>query len=644
MLPGTMLAFAAIHSIAPLMGRRSGGRPRPVIVASGATVYVVVFSLCALGGVTAESSMFVGDGANKEPNMQNVGNGAPAAGGSKVGRGAADGGTSWPSSSSLSSSPTMRLQHQHPHQSPPSSSSLYDGFERRLNRLSEYARDRFDSSQEFRLNNDAAPAVPDGNDVNRELGIPGATAHVVKNSNRPKWNRRRKRQTTDQLQSLVINDKRLRQLRTNNGGREDDNDEADVDPFSNARLRMRKVLSVLIPNQQRRPTGDDADIREHPNENEFAVNAHQKNNVATDGNWMRAKAKRIAAHRSHQQHQTKHLANEQEDNTNNNSEGYNLTILPLSNACELCPIYSSSAVSSSVRCCPQELDQAADEPQPFAPQHRGSNQKKAHLANKSKRQTERKAAQLKEDLHLHNNHQLMQHAAVYPEIVAKRPPSPRFVGGAAGNSYADFLNYYDQQQQVVGQPHNPSPQNLLSSSALLSSVRSAAAAVPDAGGVPSTGAANNLYPGVPNINFTAHVRPPASAASPLDYNNNHSAPHLSTPVTTNSSASSGVLPLNNATYGPDDGAPGNGGGGGNEAEEEASQSACAKYIDASNTSAVLQRVLDELERIRMFKEGQLAPEGQYTPNTNTHTYSLRTHTNPFGIPRTAHSAHNFSGI
>lgn len=680
MLLNPSIVFGSVSSsVGATQVRSSERRPPPVIVTSVAFAFVVVLCciLCASPVVESSSatSDVVGVGVqhNKGPNMQNV----VVGDWSKV---VADDGAS-PSSMRRSNQQQQQQQKLRQHQY-----SMYKGFEHKLGQLSEYGRDRFDSSRQrgvSRLDNVADDGLNNDAITNEmhDVKIVGAritrrkrveNKNVAENAKHIGRKNRRKRQTI-LSKSFLINDKRLLQLRPNNhggggGAAAAEND----DRFPNARVRMRKVLSVLIPNQQQQqqrrqlqPTRTDADVDDNDDDDGIHWHSQIENaeNNAVSGeqelevknNWpdvhgvrrispndetrYKENAKRIADHH-HLDHHAKHskyLNTQDEVHTKQKEaaeeDDEHFSVLPLTNACELCAsatINQPSPLAPSIRCCLQDAKQ---------PKLNKiiANNRPAQPQNKSKRQTEQKVAHNFKAINsyqttLNGNQKLMQlPAAVYPEIVAKtssmlatdnyrQPQMPASAAAAArfpGNSYADFLNYYDQHQQVVRQQQQqqqPAFHNLLSSSALLRSSSGlatvAASADSPSPAQPTSGVGGeSLYPVVPNINLSAHALP-AAASQPLatlttlspappDYYNNNSS-HLSTPLTTN--APSSVYNAVTRAEGP----PGGQGGGGSALDvvgEEAQT--CAKYIDASNTSLVLQRVLDELERIRM-----LAPEGQ----------------------------------
>lgn len=588
---------------------------RSVIVASFARrsiVFVGLVILCAFGVGSAESSVTVLD---KTPNMQNVARGGGAVW-SKVD---ADVDDALPPASTMSL-PKQSEQQHHPHQFP-----LNTDFElRKMAQLSKYAaRDRFDTSRRVSRLNNVAAVLDNGTDRNEHMKIATEVGKrtVVKNTkqNRREFHRR-KRQTV-RSQSLLINDKRLRQLRPNV---EEVDDEDRNDRFPNAGLQMRKVLSVLIPNNQRRPAlpvddiwgnGIQAAQDKAVQRQRLKVENYQQPDVQGvrfqtfrhDDNLSPAKAQ----HTFHQQKQPQYLPpNEELENHTDNNEHF----LPLTNACELCSSSPSAAVASSFRCCPTQDFANQDS----FPKHHRMLIANNNPPNKSKRQTAQKVTNPKaiNSYPFGRNQKLALHqAAVYPEIVAKtssilatnnyRQPQPAADKFATGNSYADFLNYYDQHQQV---DRRRQPNNILSSGQLLSPL------IANAPAPPTTGeGSESLFPGVPNINITAQATSqpvpnsnPTTTTPAPDYYSNHNSSHLSTPLTPNAPSAATSVYNNNATNGAEGAAAGGGPSGSSGVGEET----CAKYTDASNTSAVLQRVLDELERIRMFKEGQLAPEGQ----------------------------------
>lgn len=546
-LPATMCFFAISSSQMGRRGRRTfAGRP-----ASSVNVAVVIWCAMALVyfvSVAAEQPL-----NDKECNMQNVGSGW-----SKV----------------------------------EPAGLIYDEF--KLGQPSDYARDRFDSSRGVsRLNN------PEDGDYDSAQGGSERRDNVGTADDGKNAKRRKRRSQSASL----VNDKRLRQLRQNRAGdRSSDS----------ASFRMRKVLNVLIPNLARGDvdkqtvSSNNAPIWNSDGQSDNTVNTivneqqmqqdegeyepptdarkrymhqlrHRQRFSPFRHNWIEENPQTILKPVEH-----RHPHHQQQQNLNNDNT------LGLSNACELC---SSSSSGDSFGCC--HVNDNGDEA--------AKNKQTGTPANKSKRQTvnQKQQANLKAMNNYPDRRQLLHDAnpfaaqgaihtaAAYPEIVAKTSSmlADNYRLGAelnpgnqphllrSGNPYADFLNYYDQQQ--VRRDNMPHLLSLAS----------------------STG--ENLYPGAPNINLTASAAT-ALSSNPPDYNNNST--NLYTSVTTNATQ---TQPKANSTPSP----------AGEENESTPSPGDCAKYIDASNTSLVLQRVLDELERIRMFKEGQLAPEGQYR---NTH--------------------------
>lgn len=361
---------------------------------------------------------------------------------------------------------------------------LYDEFDKKLNQLSDYAKDKITRTSTLTLNNV----------IDKNANI--LKQHLNKIQSTRNLNKIEKQQYTQQQKQ----------------------------PDS---LRMRKVLNVLAPYYDGHYVKQLANV-ENINDNIERIggvsNKNCKNildvledetgrtSAADTGNVIEKKMDWVKRNPKKFQKFLNKL------NTHRQIETANI----LSNSCELCPV-DNLDIWKSKYCC-----------------HDGSS-------IKSKRQTLQQQQQQQPEQQKHNSFTNL--SSLYPSVVAKTssnqldnlnkflPPFRDQEKNIQQNSllpYTDFLNnYYDTQSKL----------NLIT----------------------RDNSNNKTLQGDPSSNTTISLLPSTNSTTSTSHINN-----TTVPVENNQ---------------------------------------CSQYIDANNASAVLERVLEELELIRQAKEGNNTPEG-----------------------------------